>query len=149
MPPDDEGIPAAPSSAPALAIPAAPTETPFAPMVLPSVPFANSNSPIVVKGTDITPQYLQPPSPAPAPPAYGSVQQPMYVPPAAPKPMAAPAPAYAPAPMNHAPQVLSPPPAVTAVRSPSSVADGKTKDAMELCAFAMAALKVELKIFPT
>jgi hypothetical protein len=123
------GVP--PLVTPAFSIPAAPTEIPIAPMVLPSVPFANSNSPVVVRGSDMTPQFLAPPpvhAPAPAPqyaPAPVVIGKPVL-------PATSPAPGYG---------VVSPPLGGGMNRS-GSAADGKTKDAIELAAFAIAALKV-------
>jgi hypothetical protein len=110
-------------------IPSPPTDAPVAPVVLPGVPFGNSNSPIIVKGADIVaPQFLPPQpvvSPFPAPTfAYQAAK------PAAHQP--------APAPAAH---VYNPAPAPARGGVVSST-DARAKDAMEMCAFAMAALKV-------
>ena len=102
-------------------IPAAPTEIPIAPLVMPAAPFAMSSSPVVVKATNIMP-------PSAGAPVYGTPYTPINN--------------ISPAPVP-APIAAAPRPTFSPARSgaPLTAADPRAKDAMELCAFAMAALK--------
>lgn len=102
-------------------IPAAPTEIPIAPLVMPAAPFASSSSPVIVKATNVIP---------PQAPIYSQPTVLGY----APAPVAAPAPAAVAKPAFT-------PAASGRAGPPLTAADPRAKDAIELCAFAMAALK--------